>query len=56
MSAVAINVNNLFMIIFLYYLRSFAILTWCLARLRLEKADEVLWIFKAEALTNLCDA
>ena len=29
------------------YLRSFAILAWCLARLCLEKADEVLRILKA---------
>lgn len=41
------------MILFLYYLRRFAILAWCLARLRLEKADEVLRIFKAETLADL---
>ena len=29
------------------YLRSFAILAWCLSRMRLEKADEVLRILKA---------
>ena len=34
-------------------LRSLAILTWGLARLCLEKADEVLRIFKAEALAYL---
>lgn len=51
--AVAINVNNLSMILFLYYLCSFAILTWSLARLRLEKADKVLRILKAEALAHL---
>ena len=34
-------------------LRSFAILAWSLARLRLEKADEVLGILKAEALADL---
>ena len=45
--------NNLFMILFPYYLRSFAIFAWCLARLRLEKADEVLRVFKAEALAHL---
>ena len=35
------------------YLSSFAVLAWCLSRLRLEKADEVLRIFKAEALADL---
>lgn len=34
-------------------LRSLAILTWGLARLCREKADEVLRIFKAEALAYL---
>ena len=34
-------------------LRSFAILAWSLARLRLEKADKVLRILKAEALAHL---
>ena len=35
------------------YLCSLAIFAWCLARLRLEKADEVLRIFKAETLAYL---
>jgi hypothetical protein len=35
------------------YLSCFAILAWSLSRLRLEKADEVLRIFKAEALADL---
>ena len=35
------------------YLRSFAVLAWSLSRLRLEKADEVLGILKAEALADL---
>ena len=35
------------------YLCSLAIFAGCLARLRLEKADEVLRIFKAEALADL---
>ena len=35
------------------YLCSFAILARSLARLRLEKADEVLRIFKAETLADL---
>ena len=35
------------------YLCSLAIFAWCLARLSLEKADEVLRIFKAEALADL---
>ena len=35
------------------YLCSLAIFAWCLARLRLEKADEVLGILKAEALADL---
>ena len=34
-------------------LRSFATLAWSLARLRLEKADKVLRILKAEALAHL---
>ena len=38
------------------YLRCFAIFAWCLARLRLEKADEVLGILKAEALADLRNA
>ena len=38
------------------YLRSLAIFAWGLSRLRLEKADEVLRIFKAEALAYLRDA
>ena len=50
------NANNLFMILFLYYLCSFAILAWSLSRLRLEKADEVLRILKAEVLTDLRNA
>lgn len=36
-----------------FYLCSLAILAWRLARMRLEKADEVLRIFKAEALADL---
>ena len=35
------------------YLRSLAIFAWGLSRLRLEKADEVLRIFKAEVLAYL---
>ena len=35
------------------YLRSLSIFAWSLARLRLEKADEVLRILKAEALADL---
>ena len=35
------------------YLCSFAVLAWSLSRLCLEKADEVLRIFKAEALADL---
>ena len=35
------------------YLCSLAIFAWSLSRLRLEKADEVLRIFKAEALADL---
>lgn len=38
------------------YLCSFAILAWCFPRLRLEKADEVLRIFKAEVLADLRNA
>ena len=38
------------------YLRSFAILAWCLPSLCLEKADEVLGILKAEALADLRNA
>ena len=38
------------------YLRSFAILVWSLPRLRLEKADKVLRILKAEVLADLCNA
>ena len=38
------------------YLCSFAILAWCLPRLRLEKADKVLRVFKAEALADLRNA
>ena len=38
------------------YLRSFAILAWSLPRLRLEKADDVLGILKAEALADLRNA
>ena len=40
---------------YFFVLRSFAILAWCLPRLRLEKADEVLGILKAEVLTDLRD-
>ena len=61
MSAVAINVNNLFIVLFQsfhssLYLCSLAIFAWGLARLRLEKADEVLRILKAETLAYLRDA
>ena len=56
MRAIAINVKNLFMILFLYYLRSFAVLAWSLPRLSLEKADEVLRIFKAEVPADLRNA
>ena len=38
------------------YLRCFAILAWSLTCLSLEKADEVLRIFKAEVLADLRDA
>lgn len=38
------------------YLRSFAIFAWCLARLRLEKADEVLGILKTQELADLRNA
>ena len=38
------------------YLCSLAIFAWCLARLRLEKADKVLRIFKAEVLADLRNA
>ena len=38
------------------YLCSLAILAWSLARLRFEKADEVLRIFKAEVLADLRNA
>lgn len=38
------------------YLRCFAILAWSLARLRLEKADKVLRILKAEVLADLRNA
>ena len=38
------------------YLRCFAILAWSLPRLSLEKADEVLRIFKAEVLADLRNA
>ncbi len=50
------NRNNSFSIHALLYLRSFAIFAWSLARLRLEKADKVLRIFKAEALADLRNA
>ena len=40
----------------LLYLRCFAILAWSLPCLSLEKADEVLRIFKAEALADLRNA
>ena len=39
----------------LLYLRCFAILAWSLPCLSLEKADEVLRIFKAEVLADLRD-
>lgn len=38
------------------YLRCFAILAWSLPCLSLEKADEVLRIFKAEVLADLRNA
>ena len=38
------------------YLRSFAILARCFSRLRLEKADKVLRILKAEVLADLRNA
>ena len=38
------------------YLRCFAILAWSLPCLCLEKADEVLRIFKAEVLADLRNA
>ena len=38
------------------YLRSLSIFAWSIARLRLEKADEVLRILKAEVLADLCNA
>lgn len=38
------------------YLRCFSILAWSLPRLSLEKADEVLRIFKAEVLADLRNA
>lgn len=50
---------SLYLHIYIYistYLRSFAILAWCLSRLRLEKADEVLGILKAQVVADLCDA
>ena len=47
--------NNSYSIYASLYLRSFAVLAWCLARLRLEKADEVLGILKAEMLADLRD-
>ena len=37
------------------YLCSFAIFAWCLSRLRLEKADEVLRILKTEVVADLRD-
>ena len=54
--SVSINKNNSYSIHTSLYLRSFAILAWSLARLRLEKADKVLRIFKAEALADLRNA
>ena len=38
------------------YLCSLAIFAWCLPRLRLEKADKVLRILKAEVLADLRNA
>lgn len=54
--SVSINKNNSYSIHTSLYLRSFAIFAWSLARLRLEKADKVLRIFKAEALADLRNA
>ena len=45
--------NNSYSIYASLYLCSLAVLAWSLARLCLEKADEVLRIFKAEALADL---
>ena len=45
--------NNSYSIYTSLYLSCFAILAWSRSRLRLEKADEVLRIFKAEALADL---
>lgn len=45
--------NNSYSIYASLYLSSFAVLAWSLSRLCLEKADEVLRIFKAEALADL---
>ena len=45
--------NNSYSIYASLYLCSLAVLAWSLSRLCLEKADEVLRIFKAEALADL---
>ena len=50
------NRNNSYSTHASLYLRSFAILAWSLPCLSLEKADEVLRIFKAEVLADLCNA
>ena len=49
----SVSKNNSYSIYASLYLSSFAVLAWCLSRLCLEKADEVLRIFKAEALADL---
>ena len=38
---------HIYIFTYLHSLCSFAILAWCLSRMRLEKADEVLRILKA---------
>ena len=50
------NRNNSCSIHVSLYLCGLAIFAWSLSRLRLEKADEVLRILKAEALTDLRNA
>ena len=45
--------NNSYSIYASLYLSSFAVLAWSFSRLRLEKADEVLGILKAEMLADL---
>ena len=48
--------NNSYSIYASLYLSCFAILAWSLTRLRLEKADKVLRILKAEVLADLRNA